>query len=229
MTKWIKWTLLLPRGRQGIWNVFQHRTISGDSERAPVLKETWKRTSWQCRVRQMNKEWGRACDSSRSGQGQRTVFSRNRMTSTVRILKKVEKLNKKVSLSEIQYVNIWLLAYFSRCWSIRKIRNVHPFPGLELLLPDPAAAAAKSFQLCPTLCDPIDGSPLGSSVPGIIQARILEWVAISFSSPQISDTSHQVLQHPVWGTVHTNHSHRTMLIWMWLFACSRFIFFKPLL
>ena len=45
-----------------------------------------------------------------------------------------------------------------------------------------AAAAAKSLQSCPTLCDPIDGSPLGSSVPGILQARTLEWVAISFSN-----------------------------------------------
>ena len=45
-----------------------------------------------------------------------------------------------------------------------------------------AAAAAKSLQSCLTLCDPIDGSPLGSSVPGILQARILEWVAISFSN-----------------------------------------------
>jgi len=45
-----------------------------------------------------------------------------------------------------------------------------------------AAAAAKSLQSCPTLCDPIDGSPLGSPVPGILQARILEWVAISFSN-----------------------------------------------
>ena len=45
-----------------------------------------------------------------------------------------------------------------------------------------AAAAAKSFQSCPTLCDPTDGSPPGSPVPGILQARILEWVAISFSS-----------------------------------------------
>ena len=44
-----------------------------------------------------------------------------------------------------------------------------------------AAAATKSLQLCPTLCDPIDGSPLGSSVPGILQARILEWVAIPLS------------------------------------------------
>ena len=45
-----------------------------------------------------------------------------------------------------------------------------------------AAAAAKSLQSCPTLCDPRDGSPLGSSVPGILQARTLEWVAISFSN-----------------------------------------------
>ena len=45
-----------------------------------------------------------------------------------------------------------------------------------------AAAAAKSRQSCPTLCDPIDGSPTGSSVPEILQARILEWVAISFSN-----------------------------------------------
>ena len=44
------------------------------------------------------------------------------------------------------------------------------------------AAAAKSLQLCPTLCDPIDGSPLGTSVPGILQARTLEWIAISFSN-----------------------------------------------
>ena len=45
-----------------------------------------------------------------------------------------------------------------------------------------AAAAAKSLQSCPTLCDPIDGSPQGSLVPGIVQARTLEWVAVSFSN-----------------------------------------------
>ena len=44
------------------------------------------------------------------------------------------------------------------------------------------AAAAKLLQSCPTLCNPIDGSPPGSSIPGILQARILEWVAISFSN-----------------------------------------------
>ena len=45
-----------------------------------------------------------------------------------------------------------------------------------------AATAAKSLQSCPTLCDPRDGSPPGSAVPGILQARTLEWVAISFSN-----------------------------------------------
>ena len=45
-----------------------------------------------------------------------------------------------------------------------------------------ATATAKSLQSCPTLCDPIDGSPPGSPVPGILQARTLKWVAISFSN-----------------------------------------------
>ena len=49
-----------------------------------------------------------------------------------------------------------------------------------------AAAAAKLLQSCPTLCDPIDGSPPGSSVPGILQARTLEWTAISFSKACMS-------------------------------------------
>ena len=53
-------------------------------------------------------------------------------------------------------------------------------PGPSVLVG--TAAAAESLQSCPTLCDPIDGSPPGSAVPGILQARTLEWVAISFSS-----------------------------------------------
>ena len=61
-----------------------------------------------------------------------------------------------------------------------------PDPGIEPRSPtlqaDAAAAAAKSHQSCPTLCDPTDGSPPGSPVPGILQARTLEWVAISFSN-----------------------------------------------
>ena len=53
--------------------------------------------------------------------------------------------------------------------------------GRKAMINLAAAAAAKSLQLCPTLCDPIDGSPPGSPVPGILQARILEWGAIVFS------------------------------------------------
>ena len=49
------------------------------------------------------------------------------------------------------------------------------------------AAAAKSLQSCPTLCDPIDDSPPGSAVPGILQGRTLEWVAISFSVYRIGE------------------------------------------
>ena len=57
----------------------------------------------------------------------------------------------------------------------------------QCLFPGPwqfisAAAAAKSLQSCPTLCDPTDGSPPGPAVPGIVQARTLEWVAISSSN-----------------------------------------------
>ena len=56
------------------------------------------------------------------------------------------------------------------------------FLAVQRGLQDLSSPAAKSLQLCPTLCDPIDGSPPGSSVPGILQARTLEWVAISFSN-----------------------------------------------
>ena len=60
---------------------------------------------------------------------------------------------------------------------------IHILPCKKTLLsPAPAPAPAKSLQSCPTLCDPIDGSPTGSPVPGILQARTLEWVAISFSN-----------------------------------------------
>ena len=58
----------------------------------------------------------------------------------------------------------------------------HIYSALSLYLHCAAAAAAKSSQSCPTLCDPLDGSPPGPAVPGILQARTLEWVAISFSN-----------------------------------------------
>ena len=60
-----------------------------------------------------------------------------------------------------------------------QIEDTH---GRRSLVGCSPAAAAKSLQSCPTRCDPIDGSPPGSPVPGILQARTLEWVAISFSN-----------------------------------------------
>ena len=74
--------------------------------------------------------------------------------------------------------------YNTPCWQLRSKKLVGG-KGSRLLCTRhfavAAAAAAKSLQSCPTLCDPIDGSPPGSPVPGILQARTLEWVAISFS------------------------------------------------
>ena len=72
-------------------------------------------------------------------------------------------------------------------WTLCKEPNLCPLDGSDTSLPPTilvgiAAAAAKLLQSCPTLCDPIDGSPPGSTIPGILQARIMEWVAISFSN-----------------------------------------------
>ena len=61
--------------------------------------------------------------------------------------------------------------------------GIPPLGGQTYTRTTQHAAAAKSLQSCPTLCGPIDGSPPGSGVPGILQARTLEWVAISFSNP----------------------------------------------
>ena len=60
--------------------------------------------------------------------------------------------------------------------------KLHLQCSIKLTYAAAAAAAAKSLQSCPTLCNPIDSSPPGSPVPGILQARTLEWIAISFSN-----------------------------------------------
>ena len=80
------------------------------------------------------------------------------------------------------------------CWATGKLEVVH-------------AAAAKSLQSCPTLCNPIDGSPPGSPIPGILQARTLEWVAISFSSAwkwkvKVKSLSHVWLLATPWTAAH---------------------------
>ena len=75
-----------------------------------------------------------------------------------------------------------------------------------------AAAAAKLLQLCPTLCDPIDGSPPGSPVPGILQARTLEWVAISSSNAwkwkvKVKSLSRVRLLATPWTAAYQAHQH----------------------
>ena len=67
-------------------------------------------------------------------------------------------------------------------WTTYHTSINHIYYNTYFKLSSATAAAAKSLQLCPTLCDPIDGGPPGSPVPGILQARTLEWVAISFSN-----------------------------------------------
>ena len=79
------------------------------------------------------------------------------------------------------------------------------------------AAAAKSLQSCPSLCDPIDGSPQGSPVPGILQARTPEWVAISFSSAWKWKVKVKSLSHVVWVSL--------LHLWYFLFLMSQFMSF----
>ena len=85
------------------------------------------------------------------------------------------------------------LTTFEACWDGNIVNSSSRRPGPHTLTRSSsflsskrqaaaAAAAAKSLQSCPTLCDPIDGSPPGSAVPGILQARTPDWVAISFSN-----------------------------------------------
>ena len=94
-----------------------------------------------------------------------------------------------------------VIEYPTIVWLISKELRVS-----TILMPA-AATAAKLLQSCPTLCDPIDGSPPGSSVPGILQARMLEWVAISFSNAwkwkvKVKSLSHAWLLVTPWTAAH---------------------------
>ena len=78
------------------------------------------------------------------------------------------------------FMCVWVLCigmYMCRCVYEWVYMDVCPYISAAA-----AAAAAKSLQLCPTLCNPTDGTPPGSAVPGILQVRTLEWFAISFSN-----------------------------------------------
>ena len=77
---------------------------------------------------------------------------------------------------------IYTVEYYSAIKKNEIIPFVTTWMDLEIIVLSEVAAAAKLLQSCLTLCDPTDGSPPGSPVPGILQARTLEWVAISFSN-----------------------------------------------
>ena len=87
---------------------------------------------------------------------------------------------------ELGFLNRWRVSLLLNTFRVCFLCSTSVYWNMALsynsLLSLSPAAAAKLHQLCPTLCDPIDGSPPGSSVPGILQARRLEWVAISFSN-----------------------------------------------
>ena len=76
----------------------------------------------------------------------------------------------------------FLTGFWGKVWPSVKPKFINFLGFMSYSLRKVAAAAAKSLQSCLILCDPIDGSPPGSPVPGILQARTLEWVAISFSN-----------------------------------------------
>ena len=92
-------------------------------------------------------------------------------------------------------------SWFTYCWSLA-------WRILYITLPAcPAAASSKLLQSCPTLCEPIEGSPPGSAVPRILQARTLEWVAISFSNAwkwkvKVKSLSHVQLFATPWTAAH---------------------------
>ena len=128
---------------------------------------------------------------------------------------------EKAERQRIDAFELWCWRRLLRVpWTVRRsnqsiLKEINPEYSLEELMlklklqcfghlmARAAAAAAKLLQSCPTLCDPIDGSPPGSPVPGILQARTLEWVAISFSNAWKWKVKMKSLTHVWWERLKT--------------------------
>ena len=125
------------------------------------------------------------CNSEQSSQAQ-FLFRWNKNNNTTCLIVFLWELNEVMhkspwkqscNLSEFDFLNLQRRYTSSRCRD-----KTCEMPKQCLVLSNCPTATAKSLQSCPSLCDPINGSPPGSPDPGILQARTLEWVAISFSS-----------------------------------------------
>ena len=116
----------------------------------------------QARLQQyMNRKLPDVQAGFRKGRG-----TRDQIVNICWIIEKAREFQKNIYFCFIDYAKAFDCVGHNKVWKIKKIYFL----------------AAKSLQSCPTLCDPIDGSPPGSAVPGILQPGTLEWVAISFSN-----------------------------------------------
>ena len=144
----------------------------------------WSYSPWGRRVRHDLSDW--ACTME--------YYSALRKKEILSFTTTWMKL-EDIMLSEVSQTQKDKSCMVSLIWGVKKTKSQQQTQNAELILTGNSmmvaaaaaaakslVAAAKSLQLCSTLCDPIDGSPPGSAVPGILQARTLEWVAISFSN-----------------------------------------------
>ena len=166
----------------GAQRAIVHGVTESDTTEHACMPETpafQKRVTWNIRLpkrksrRRVNSEEGSEAQCSAEFQFLRSPLLWFKHCFTKGIFNLFQAFSKFPAIQTINKImQHWIFLLFNNIHrNLRKLKQLCS-----------AAAAAKSLQSCPTLCDPIDGSPPGSPIPGILQARTLEWVAISFSN-----------------------------------------------